>query len=158
MAVGGEVSFLLIQADAASRRGLIQALGLLMEVDLQPVEPLSQVVFVHDYLQLVFQDRALLSTTSPPTQPAPMASAKASRASVMPLSHSSTKPLRRRGFLTSCCCTFQVEPWCQFPSPARMHAALRHGSLARLVARPLWSRMPNNSFKPNLSAGAAKSA
>ncbi len=28
-----------------------------MKVDLQPVEPLSQVVFVHDYLQLVFQDR-----------------------------------------------------------------------------------------------------
>lgn len=29
-----------------------------MEVNLQPVEPLSQVVFVHDYLQLVFQDHA----------------------------------------------------------------------------------------------------
>lgn len=29
-----------------------------MKVDLQPVEPLSQVVFVHDYLQLVFQDHA----------------------------------------------------------------------------------------------------
>ena len=27
-----------------------------MKVDLQPIEPLSQVVFVHDYLQLVFQD------------------------------------------------------------------------------------------------------
>ena len=29
-----------------------------MQVDLQPKEPLSQVVFVHDYLQLVFQGRA----------------------------------------------------------------------------------------------------
>jgi hypothetical protein len=29
-----------------------------MQVDLQPIDPLSQVVFVHDYLQLVFQDRA----------------------------------------------------------------------------------------------------
>lgn len=29
-----------------------------MKVDLQPVEPLSQVVFVHDYFQLVFQDQA----------------------------------------------------------------------------------------------------
>lgn len=29
-----------------------------MKVDLQPVKPLSQVVFVHDYLQLVFQDQA----------------------------------------------------------------------------------------------------
>jgi hypothetical protein len=28
-----------------------------MKVDLQPIEPLSQVVFVHDYLHLVFQDR-----------------------------------------------------------------------------------------------------
>jgi hypothetical protein len=28
-----------------------------MKVDLPAVEPLSQVVFVHDYLQLVFQDR-----------------------------------------------------------------------------------------------------
>jgi hypothetical protein len=27
-----------------------------VKVDLQPVEPLSQVVFVHEYLQLVFQD------------------------------------------------------------------------------------------------------
>ena len=27
-----------------------------MSVDLQPKQPLSQVVFVHDYLQLVFQD------------------------------------------------------------------------------------------------------
>lgn len=29
-----------------------------MKVDLQAVEPLSQVVFVHDYLRLVFQNRA----------------------------------------------------------------------------------------------------
>jgi hypothetical protein len=29
-----------------------------MQVDLQPTDPLSQVVFVHDYLQLVFQDCA----------------------------------------------------------------------------------------------------
>ena len=29
-----------------------------MKVDLQPEDPLSQVVFVHDYLQLVFQDCA----------------------------------------------------------------------------------------------------
>ena len=29
-----------------------------MQPDLQPVDPLSQVVFVHDYLQLVFQDCA----------------------------------------------------------------------------------------------------
>ena len=27
-----------------------------MKPDLQPIDPLSQVVFVHDYLQLVFQD------------------------------------------------------------------------------------------------------
>ena len=30
-----------------------------MKVDMQLVDPLSQVVFVHDYVQLVFQDRAL---------------------------------------------------------------------------------------------------
>ena len=29
-----------------------------MKVDMQPVEPLSQVVFVHDYLHLVFQGQA----------------------------------------------------------------------------------------------------
>jgi hypothetical protein len=29
-----------------------------VKVDLQLVDPLSQVVFVHDYVQLVFQDRA----------------------------------------------------------------------------------------------------
>lgn len=29
-----------------------------MKVDPQPIEPLSQVVFVHDYLQLIFQDCA----------------------------------------------------------------------------------------------------
>ena len=29
-----------------------------MQLDLQPIDPLSQVVFIHDYLQLVFQDRA----------------------------------------------------------------------------------------------------
>jgi hypothetical protein len=29
-----------------------------MQPDLQPVDPLSKVVFVHDYLQLVFQDCA----------------------------------------------------------------------------------------------------
>jgi hypothetical protein len=29
-----------------------------MQVDLQPTDPLSQVVFVHDYLQFVFQDCA----------------------------------------------------------------------------------------------------
>ena len=29
-----------------------------MQPDLQPQDPLSQVVFVHDYLQLVFQDCA----------------------------------------------------------------------------------------------------
>ncbi|WP_342315406.1 hypothetical protein [Lysobacter sp. FW306-1B-D06B] len=27
-----------------------------MKPDIQPIDPLSQVVFVHDYLQLVFQD------------------------------------------------------------------------------------------------------
>ena len=29
-----------------------------MQPDLQPTDPLSQVVFIHDYLQLVFQDCA----------------------------------------------------------------------------------------------------
>lgn len=30
----------------------------LTEIDLQPCMPLSQVVFVHDYLQLIFQERS----------------------------------------------------------------------------------------------------
>ena len=64
-----------------------------MKVDLQPVEPLSQVVFVHDYLQLVFQDRAFTLYNVVTCSTGSVIFAKASLASVMPLSRLSVRPL-----------------------------------------------------------------